>query len=158
MIRVTPTVRTLASIRVTTTSHAFDARALLQTYDSETACSSNEDFWKSHPASGDTTDLLFVTKHDKHVRHVGNNISETYPRRIGQGLNETTCILGSMVSSLTSLSNPTWVSLGNFVSHMAREMHHARQMFPFVTIYTNRSHAMRDGLMYAFGHHRATVR
>ena len=35
------------------------------------------------------------------VRHVGNNISETYPRRIGQGLNDTTCILGSMVSSLT---------------------------------------------------------
>ena len=45
--------------------------------------------------------------------HVGNNISETYPRRIGQGLNDASCILGSMLSSLVGLSNPAWVSLGN---------------------------------------------
>ena len=54
--------------------------------------------------------------------HVGNNISETYPRRIGQGLNDASCILGSMLSSLMGLSNPAWVSLGNVVSHMEQKM------------------------------------
>ncbi len=48
----------------------------------------------------------------------GNNISETYPRRIGQGLKDVTCILGRMLSSLMGLPNPAWVSLGYVVSHM----------------------------------------
>ncbi len=56
------------------------------------------------------------------VTHVGNNISETYPRRIGQGLNDASCILSSMLSSLMGLPNPAWVSLGNVVSHMARDL------------------------------------
>jgi hypothetical protein len=50
--------------------------------------------------------------------HVGNNISETYPRRIGQGLNDASCMLNRMLSSLMGLPNPAWVSLGNVVSHM----------------------------------------
>ncbi len=50
--------------------------------------------------------------------HVGNNISETYPRRIGQGLNDASCMLNRMLSSLIGLPNPAWVSLGNVVSHM----------------------------------------
>ncbi len=50
--------------------------------------------------------------------HVGNNISETYPRRIWQGLDYASCILRSMLSSLMGLPNPAWVSLGNVVSHM----------------------------------------
>ena len=52
--------------------------------------------------------------------HVGNNISETYPRRNWEGLNDASCILGSMLSSSAGLSNPAWVSLGNVVSHMDR--------------------------------------
>ena len=59
--------------------------------------------------------------------HRINNISEKYPRRIGQGLNDVSCILGSMSSSLVGLLNPAWVCLGNFVSHMADCTHiHAR--------------------------------
>ena len=50
--------------------------------------------------------------------HVGNNISETYPRRIGKGLNDASCMLISMLSSLMVLTNPAWVSLGDVVSHM----------------------------------------
>ena len=57
-------------------------------------------------------------EHATVLSHVGNNISETYPRRIGQGLNDASGILGSMLSSLMGLSNPAWVSLGNVVSHM----------------------------------------
>jgi hypothetical protein len=56
--------------------------------------------------------------------HVGNNISETYPRRIGQGLNYASCILISMLSSLMGLPNPAWVSLGNVVSHMGAKSRH----------------------------------
>ncbi len=52
--------------------------------------------------------------------HVGNNISATYPRRIGQGLNAESCILSSMLSSLMGLPNPAWVSRGNVVSHMGQ--------------------------------------
>ncbi len=52
--------------------------------------------------------------------HVRNNIFETYPRRIGQVLNDVSCVLGSMLSSFMGLPNPTWVSL--VVSHMAH--HH----------------------------------
>jgi len=59
-----------------------------------------------------------VLPRETHTSHVGNNISETYPRRIGQGLYDKPCILGSMLSSLIGLPNPAWVSLGNIVSHM----------------------------------------
>jgi len=48
-----------------------------------------------------------------HTAHVGNSICETYPRMIGQGLNEAACILGSMLSSLMGLPNQAWVSLAN---------------------------------------------
>ena len=54
------------------------------------------------------------------VVHVGNNISEKLPRRIGQGLNDVSCILGSMWSSLMGLPYPAWLFLGNVVSHMGR--------------------------------------
>jgi hypothetical protein len=50
--------------------------------------------------------------------HVGNNISATYPRRIGQGLNAESGMLSRMPSSLMGLPNPAWVSRGNVVSHM----------------------------------------
>ena len=53
--------------------------------------------------------------------HVGNNICETYPRWIGQGLNEASCMLGSMLSSLMGLPNPAWVSLANVVSHIGSQ-------------------------------------
>ena len=55
------------------------------------------------------------------MSHVGNNISETYPRRIWQGPNEASCMLGSMLSSWMGLPNPAWVSLGNVVSHLGYE-------------------------------------
>ncbi len=54
-----------------------------------------------------------------HTAHVGKSICETYPRMIGQGLNEAACMLGSMLSSLMGLPNQAWVSLANAVSHMA---------------------------------------
>ena len=48
----------------------------------------------------------------------------TFPRLTHTGLDQDLptrhCILGSMVSSLTGLSNPAWVSLGNVVSLMAK--------------------------------------
>ena len=56
--------------------------------------------------------------------HVGNNISENYPRRIGQGLNDASCMLNRMLSSLMGLPNPAWVSLGNVVSHMGAKSRH----------------------------------
>ncbi len=52
------------------------------------------------------------------VAHVGNNICENYPRRIGQGLNDASCILCGMISSFVGLPNPAWVILANVVSHM----------------------------------------
>ena len=66
--------------------------------------------------------------------HVGNNISETYPRRIGQGLNDASCMLSSMRSSLMGLPNQAWVSLENVVSHIVTKTssdcsHAASRMF-----------------------------
>ena len=55
---------------------------------------------------------------DAMIFHVGNNISEKWPRRIGQGLNDVSCILGSVLSSLMGLPYPAWLFLGNVVSHM----------------------------------------
>ena len=45
--------------------------------------------------------------------HAGSNTSEKYPRRIGQGLHDASCVLGSMLSSLMGLTNPAWVFLGS---------------------------------------------
>ena len=49
---------------------------------------------------------------------VGDNICERYPRQIVQGLNDASCTLGSVLSSLVGLPNPAWVSLANVVYHM----------------------------------------
>jgi hypothetical protein len=69
---------------------------------------------------GESEHLRSIDEASGHLTpHVGNNISETYPRRIGQGLNDESCILSSMLSSFMGLPNPAWVSLGNVVSHMA---------------------------------------
>ena len=54
------------------------------------------------------------------------NISEKYPRRIGQGLNDVSCILGSMFSSLLGLPNPAWVFLEKCF------FPHASMLFVFV--------------------------
>ena len=52
--------------------------------------------------------------------HVGNNICETYPRRIGQELDDASCIiLGGKFSSFTGLPNPAWASLTDAISDMA---------------------------------------
>jgi hypothetical protein len=48
----------------------------------------------------------------------GAYICENYPRRIGQGLNDASCMLGGMLSSLVGLPNPAWEILANVVSHM----------------------------------------
>jgi hypothetical protein len=50
--------------------------------------------------------------------HVGNNVSDAHPRRIGNRLNDESCMLIIMLSSLLGLPNPAWVSLGNVVHHM----------------------------------------
>ena len=47
--------------------------------------------------------------------HVGNNVGETCPLRIGQGLNLHTRL---HANSLMGLPNQVWVSLANDVSHM----------------------------------------
>jgi len=52
---------------------------------------------------GDLSKMEIVAK--KGTSHVGNNICENYPRRIGQGLNDVSCILGGMLSSLVGLPN-----------------------------------------------------
>ena len=70
--------------------------------------------------------VFFCTKKISHDKtgaygtiHVGNNIGASYPRRIGQVLNDVSCILDSMLSSLMGLPNRAWVAGANVVSHMA---------------------------------------
>ena len=62
--------------------------------------------------------VVSVCVRDRVMIHMGNNLSEKYPRLIGQGRNDASCIPGSMLLSLVDLPNPTWAFLGNVVSHM----------------------------------------
>ena len=50
-----------------------------------------------------------------------------------QGLNDVSCILGSMLSSLVGLPNPAWLCLGNVVSHEADEYRRVLSLGPFFT-------------------------
>ena len=43
------------------------------------------------------------------------HLRETYPLRIGRGLNVASCMLGIMLSSLMGLPNPAWVSLSQML-------------------------------------------
>ena len=53
----------------------------------------------------------------------------THAGLIGQGRNDDSCMLGSMLFSLVDLPNPAWVFLGNVVSHMGTHTHsHIRRM------------------------------
>jgi hypothetical protein len=59
---------------------------------------------------------------DRHMGHVGNNVSDAHPRRIGNGLNDASCMLIIMLSSLLGLPTPAWVSLEDaiFVNGLAQ--------------------------------------
>ncbi len=60
--------------------------------------------------------------------HVGKNICENYPRWIGKGLNDASCMLGGMLSSFMGFANPAWVILANAISHMAFMPHDASRV------------------------------